>query len=264
VPTFAEGNTDWQNGKITAVGIGVEPTNAISKAQGTAMARRAAIVDAYRNLAEYVEGVKIDSETTVENSMVLNDTIRTKVSALVKNARVISEKVNTDGSYIVTVEMPIYGSMSLASAVFDYKQNNPVVPFPNPSAQPPVPARQQPGQSVQQQPLYQGNAYTGLVIDCRGLGLEPVMSPVVYNDKNVAIYGHQNLDTKKIIAMGMASYENEIPVNGRAGTKPLIVKAVSLAGHSCNPVISEADANQILFENASSRFLDNTAVVFVR
>ena len=39
--------------------------------------------------------------------------------------------------------------------------------------------------------------YTGLVIDCRGLGLKTAMSPVVKNANGTKIYGHKNLDVDK-------------------------------------------------------------------
>ena len=41
-------------------------------------------------------------------------------------------------------------------------------------------------------------------------------------------------------------------------------EAVRLDGHKCNPVWSTADANRVLIENAATKFLDNTNVVFVR
>ena len=50
----------------------------------------------------------------------------------------------------------------------------------------------------------------------------------------------------------------------RAGTNPLVVKAVGLDNHNGNPILSVADANRVLIENGATGFLDRTNVVFVR
>ncbi len=86
----ADAATDWNNGVIQATGTGVPTTGAIG-AQARILARRAAIADAQRNLLELTEGVQVDAETTVEMMMVTSDIIRTKVSGVLKGARIVSE-----------------------------------------------------------------------------------------------------------------------------------------------------------------------------
>ena len=49
----------------------------------------------------------------------------------------------------------------------------------------------------------------------------------------------------------------------RAGSKPLVVKAVEIS-QSCDVVISEEDADRILSVNESTNLLANCAVVLVR
>jgi len=114
----AEAATDWDGGRIRAEGTGVAPMNTVSAAQARALARRAAIADAYRQLAEQIRGVDVDASTTVENMMVTNDTVRTHVSALVRGARIVEEKALRDGAYTVTLEVPVFGVSSLAGSVF--------------------------------------------------------------------------------------------------------------------------------------------------
>lgn len=107
----------WDGGTIRVVGLGVAPAGT-SGTQAEALARRAAISDAYRQLAEQVNGVNVDASTTVENLMLANMTVRTHVSALIKGVEIREEKAQRDGSYTVTLELPVYGSGSLASTVF--------------------------------------------------------------------------------------------------------------------------------------------------
>lgn len=49
---LAATTTDWENATITVEGTGPMPANAYNAVQARMMARRVAIVDAYRQLAE--------------------------------------------------------------------------------------------------------------------------------------------------------------------------------------------------------------------
>ena len=105
--------------------------------------------------------------------------------------------------------------------------------------------------------------YTGLVVDCRGLGLKTAASPVIKNSNGTKIYGHKNLDIDKIISMGVADYVKELEKISRAGSHPLIVKAIALENFNCDPVVSVADSNRILIENYATKFLKELSVVFL-
>ena len=106
--------------------------------------------------------------------------------------------------------------------------------------------------------------YTGIIIDCRGMNLQAVMSPVVKNENKETIYGDKNLDYDKIIEMGMAAYSDGVENLDRAGENPLVVKAVALDNFNSNPVLSVADSNRVLLENKSTNFLDKMNVVFLQ
>ena len=105
--------------------------------------------------------------------------------------------------------------------------------------------------------------YTGLIIDCRGLGLKSAMSPVIKNVNGTKIYGHKDLDIDKIIEMGMADYIDDPENVERAGTNPLVIKAQSLNNFNSNPVVAIPDSNRILIENHATKFLKELKVVFL-
>ena len=280
----AEG-VDWGNSSITVTGSGVAPANARSAAQARMMARRAAVVDAYRQLAEAVKGVNVDSETTVQNMMVVDDTTKTKVSAFIQGAKILSEQVTSDGGYEVTMTVSMFGvSNSLASAVMPKPAAVESFPQPVAAVAPSAPASvhvdvtvtTQPAASTQLQAPTTGSSaaaapagraiggYTGLIVDCSGLGLKPVMSPVIKNASGQPIYGYKNLDYDRVVSNGMAGYTADIHNAVRAGANPLVVRAIGLDNHNGNPILSVADAKRVLIENGASGFLDRTAVVFVR
>lgn len=105
--------------------------------------------------------------------------------------------------------------------------------------------------------------YTGLIVDCRGLNLQPVMSPVIKNINGTKIYGHKNLDIDRIIREGMADYIDDTVHVERAGNNPLLVKAQSVEDFNSNPVLSIADSNRVLIENHATKFLKDLKVVFL-
>ncbi len=260
---------DFELNRIEADGFGLPPDSVVSEAQARLMARRAAISDAQRNLAEQIAGVQVDSETTVQNLQISSDVIRTHVSALLKGAKVISESYE-DGACHVVMALPLYGvNNSLASAVLPRttrRESFPATILPAPDKPLYTPTEPEPTTIPTTSTITnrQSGTYTGVIVDCTGLGLRTAMSPVIKTTAGEPIYGYKNLDSKKVIKNGMAGYASSYSGNvSRAGSNPLIVKAVGV-DHYFNPVVNVADAKIILEENGYTHFLDNCAVVFIR
>ena len=323
---LAADGVNWEDSTITVKGMGLTPQNVKSPAQARMLARRAAVVDGYRLLAELIKGVNVDAETTVENLAVRSDIVRTKVNACIQGAGVISEQEIPEG-FEVTMQINMFGNSNpLAAAVIPRPEFKEPFPEPDASVEPsiiekpvesdvntqgetkqgsaksslmvsntasPLSARDLALQSgllplsvessvaVSEKPVKKTRSkkdtslllekastsdemFTGLVVDCRGLGLNCAMSPVVKNKKGEAIYGHKNLDYDLVISKGMVSYSTDINNYDRAGSKPLVVKAIALENFNGNPIISVADANRVLIENQKAGFLDQMNVVFVR
>jgi hypothetical protein len=74
---------------ISVTGQGVAPMNTSSPAQAYALAKRAAVADAYRLIAERVRGVRVDGQDLIKNMMVKRSTVRTSVQAIVRNANIV-------------------------------------------------------------------------------------------------------------------------------------------------------------------------------
>jgi hypothetical protein len=94
---------------ISVTGQGVAPMNTSSPAQAYALAKRAAIADAYRAIAEKVQGVRIDGQDLIKDMMVKRSVIRTSVKAMVRNANIV-ETTFKEG--LCEVEMEIVISYS--------------------------------------------------------------------------------------------------------------------------------------------------------
>jgi len=89
---------------ISVTGQGVAPSFAVSHAQAYALAKRAAVADAYRLIAEKVQGVRIEGQDLIKNMMVKRSTVRSSVAAIVRNANVVETSFK-DGLCEVDMEI---------------------------------------------------------------------------------------------------------------------------------------------------------------
>jgi hypothetical protein len=161
VERTSSGDINWTVGEVYATGIGAPPAKAANAAQARAMAERAAFVVALRNLLETVKGVRVDSETVVENFMVKSDVIRTRVDGIVKGARTIKTSYLSDGSVEIQVSMPLKGALMDALVPVNFGRTavsaDSLKPPPSalkpskPSGPPTVP--QKPAEPIKPEPL---------------------------------------------------------------------------------------------------------------
>lgn len=250
------GTVNWKQGVVEAVGTGVPPYEAYP-AQARAMAKRAAVVDAQRNLLEAIHGVQVTAETTVQNFAIADDTIKTKVSGIVKGAKIVHEQQFANGTYQIIMRINLFGQGSIGEAITNsVKSTTPdLLLSPSPAYKP------------AELPLTVNSGYTGLVIDVTGLPLTRAMSPVVFDDTGRKIYGHENIIPQYVVSQGMIDYmctTEDLRTlelgQSRAGTKPITVKALALRDHNVNIIISQADADKILAANMQDNFLMQTRV----
>lgn len=71
------------------------------------LAYRAAKIDALRNLGEEIYGLRLDSQTTVENYTIRSDRIKSRLDMVVQGAREVAATNMADGSVEVTVEITL-------------------------------------------------------------------------------------------------------------------------------------------------------------
>ena len=252
---------------ITGGVIRVEGVSGVG--QSFALKRIAAKVDAQRLLAEQIHGVQIDSNTTVENAIVTSDVVKACVSGVVKGAREVSCTTDEYGYVHVVMELPLYGGAnSLAAAVIPnvpqqgFLPPSDIIPVDTKPAAPAVTTN--PNQATVGNLYGATGQYTGLIVDCSGLGLQTAMAPALYTDGKKVVYGLENFSHEQVINRGYVGYSNSASSGvQRAGSNPMVVKAQSIE-HFFNPVISKEDAARILAENQMNGFLSTGNVVFVK
>jgi hypothetical protein len=107
-PASAVPTTPFSGKVLRAKGFGVPPAGQdLTPAEKSLLAKRAGKLDALRNLSEQVYGVRISGNTLVKDFATQSDEIRSRVSSYIQGARVVSEQLQSDGSYQVEVEIEI-------------------------------------------------------------------------------------------------------------------------------------------------------------
>ena len=258
----------WESDTLIATGYGAAQNKINSVKHNRVLAKRAAVMDAYRKLAEQAKTIRITAEKTIGSQIEAGEISSSKIDAVIKGATVLREEYDEYNNCTVVMSVPIYGvtdSVALAALKPAEKKD-----FPPPSTS----------------DTAKGN-YTGLIIDCGDLELTPVLTPVIRDANDQSLYSFEHLDYDKVITKGMVSYvtrssQISAPQNfmlvstrnlptisiaaqknlSRAGDNPLIIKAQRMSDDNSCPVISAEDADKILIENGASHFLDNGAVVF--
>lgn len=106
---FAFSAHSSQSGLITAKGFGTVDLAVVKiKSQATMMARRAAQVDAQRNLAEQIRGVKITGGTTMQEYEISSDVVATRVKGFLRGAFEVDQKVIEEAqSIVVEIELAV-------------------------------------------------------------------------------------------------------------------------------------------------------------
>lgn len=111
--------------------------------------------------------------------------------------------------------------------------------------------------------------YTSVIIDATGYKLDRCMSPKIRKTDGSEVWGTVKVDVDYVEEHGIVGYAKSIDEARkcpRAGSNPMVIQAIGLAGgnfHS-DPVVSNADAELLLKEDAKGDFLSKFNVIFVK
>ncbi|MDT8445349.1 MAG: hypothetical protein RRB13_00465 [bacterium] len=259
------GCIDWEKGIVYSTGMGVPNEKFTSAAQKRYSAYQAARVVAQRNLLAMIEDINITSEQTVKMGMLENDTINVQIQGTIKHVSEVGKpKVASDGSTYVTMQMHLRDILSILQKNEGFELMDQEIPS--------SPDLRGKGQTLEGtgEVSYGGNSstvYTGLIIDARGTGVKPAMSPKVVSQEGREIYGSAKVDREFALEYGVVGYVKSLEQaqnSERVQGNPLYIKASLLGTKKQSDLkISEEDAHLLMELELSQAFLREGRVMIV-
>ncbi|MDU0459395.1 MAG: hypothetical protein RW306_11775 [Geobacteraceae bacterium] len=234
------------------------PKKGSTGAQRRLTAITSAKVVAQRRLAELLEGVAVVSETTVKDSELASDVIKSAVSGFIKGSQVVVQDWNDrEGTALVIIKVGLNGPKGFASAIYEKILSEPKVKqeLDKPVYSPPADAA----------PV--AVAYDGLVIDASDYSFRPALINRIFNAKGEVLYDPAKISQKVLVEQGCGEYTNSVDkaraALGKRGVKnPLVVKASGTVSPS-DLQVADDTAVQIFSANQGSGFMADARVAFV-
>jgi hypothetical protein len=240
------GEVDWSAKTVRARGTGVLDPGAANKAQARVMAERAAVVVAQRNLLEIIKGVRVDSDTRVQNFMTDYDVVYSRVDGVIKGARQLgpAKYDSLAGTVEVELEVDIYGERSLADALL------PALGTGAGEVQ----------ASISPQVRKFLEQYSGLVLDGGAAGVKPAMFPKIYDEN-----GNLLLETREYAAYlgqpGQAAFQfisdlDKVLARPEFAKVPLVLKVKKVTGLlGADIVLGGQDADKLKWLKDGFKYL---------
>jgi len=252
-------NQAFMDKYIIMEGEGLPSENAKTPGQKRLTAIRAAEIVAYRNLAQFLDGVAIAGDASIK-AMALNyAVVRVAVTGFVKGAQVVYKEYNEkDEVALVLIKVGMTGPGSFGEMI--YKK---VIGDPNIGNKIVTPVK--PVEIARTVTV--DTKFDGIVIDATGLNFRPALINRILTLKGEMLYDPSKVSQKILIEKGCGEYTNsvtkaKIALESRGVKNPLIVKA---AGTS-NPTdlqVTDDDAVKIFSADQKAGFLADAKVAFV-
>ncbi|MBM3330920.1 hypothetical protein FJY68_03600 [candidate division WOR-3 bacterium] len=250
------GAIDWSGKTVWARGAGVVDPGNSSRDLAWQMALRAATVVAQRNLLEIVKGVRVDSDTRVQELVAGHDSVRLRVEAVVKGARQRgpARYDSLGGTVEIEMECDLYGEGGIESAL---------APQPVVGPQPENAAAAGLSPAAQQSLRH----YACLVIDGGDTGLKPALFPKLCDDRGAIL-----LDPRELAYAG-ATGAHTVQYVGALGQvaarpdfgQPMVFRVREARGElGTDPVLARADAAALREMADGLEFLVRTGRVLIK
>ena len=108
---------------------------------------------------------------------------------------------------------------------------------------------------------------TGLIIDARGIGTRPAMSPKIVDQNGGVVYGPSSFTRDYAIKFGVAGYSKDIETaksDPRVVGNPLIVRGIGVQGsNGTDIVVANGDAATIRQAESSGKVLSSCKVMII-
>jgi hypothetical protein len=236
--TLAHGEVHWTDSAVLSRG---SATGATRRGAGAATSQ-AAIQAARQHLRTALEQVRLDATQMLGPVLYPTAAQRHEVEALLAQAAAVETRYLPGGVVETTVHMSFAGRLTAL-----------LLP-PSTASQPESEAKT-------------AAVHTGVVIDARGLAIQPALFPRLVDDRSQALYAPDLVEVEAAVQQGYIAYAktfDHASIQARIGANPLVVRALRVAGASrVDLVLSQAEATRLRDYAATRRLLRQCRVVIV-
>ncbi len=243
---------DWSSGTIESRGdarIEIDERgrpvdrlygSVISINRGRMIACDRAREDAARRIIDSLKGIRVDSDKTMEDFIRDNPVTMERLPHIIESRTKFME--TPSGHFATACRARLYIRELIAAVPYRYPMHD----FPERTDNP------------------ISTDYTGLIIDTRGLDVEPMMFPVIYNRNGLEIYGKNFVDIRYATRTGIVSYvhtDEEARNKQGIGDSPLYT--VALKSLNRCPVMADADIRKLFSSRETLDRLRKCRVIFI-
>lgn len=246
--SFENGSINWRTGDITAIGKAAPKDE---KEAGLPSVPAAARADANRQIILLLKQIKINKVQTVDHYASGNDIILAGIEKTADDARILKQYYTSAMAVEIRIQTSMYGGflqLVLPEEIRQIPKINPV--SANKEAQTPAKDR-----------------YTGLILDARGLGFEPVLNPVIVSEQGNDIYSSVYISREFAVQNGVCKYactKEEALKEERIGSRPLFFKGLRKEGkENSSIVVSMSDYHELEKTTERHEFLKECRVVII-
>ncbi len=248
VTQYEHGQVNWSTGTIQATGKASPLEKGINESPDAILGK--AKLDARGNLINILNRIAFENES--ETSPPPGDTLMAGIEKLAMDAAIAEQHFTSDRAMEVTLEAKMFGGFLQLVLPEEIGEIPPlkIIPPKNDAFKPPV-----------------REPYTGLILDARGLGIQPVIYPMIVSEQGNEIYSARFISREYAVQGGVCQFActQTLPlVAEKTGPNPLIIKGLRKGGKTNKfIVISKSDAETI--EKTAERhwFMKQCRVVIV-
>jgi hypothetical protein len=205
--------------------------------------------------------IRVDARRSLADLIDANPEIKDKLYKITQNAPIQQGDSLPDGRVEMVIQLSLFGGFSQLMLPGEIKQVESIKAVGN--------SKDKPFGTVGLQKTatdQTDDVYTGLIIDARGLRVQPSLVPTVVDENNVEVYGAAFVSREFAVQQGLCGYVRSLDEadQRRVGQRPLSVKGLRTAQEGyCNIVISNSDADTLRSASAHLEFLKQCRVVIL-
>lgn len=248
ISQFENGAVNWTTGYISAIGKASPQDNSETSHESVPGSARA---DANRQILEILKQIKINAALSVDEYASKNDVILAGMEKTARDADILKQYYTSALAVEIMIETSMFGGFLQLVLPEEIRQ----IPKISPDI------------SKEDFHVIGENIYTGLIIDVRGLGIEPVINPVIISEQGQDVYSSTFISREFAVQNGVCTYicsMDQAMRDKRVGHHPLVLKGLRKEGKP-NPAVVISMSDYRLLEKATERhtFLKECKVIMV-